>query len=57
MPLACMLSVLVNSRSLLAIGLFFDPGLVEPDDSLLEPLVVRDVLHYVKYVVLEPLLL
>ena len=56
-PLACMLSILVNSRSLLAIGLLLDPGFVEADDSLFESLVVRDVLHYVKHVVLEPLLL
>ena len=53
--LTCMRIVLLNV--LLAVGFLLDPCLVQADHSLLQPLVVCDVLDDLKDVVLEALLL
>ena len=42
---------------LLAVVFLLDPGLVEANNALLQLFVVRDVLHNLEDIVLEPLLL
>ena len=56
-PLSCLLSILVNSCCLFAIGLLFDPGLVKTDDALLKFFIVRDVLYHLEHVVFKSLFL